>query len=49
MKKVNEIPVTGVRIPQELKQQLTTLAKENSRSFNNEVLHRLKESVKDKS
>lgn len=39
------IAPTGVRIPPDMKQRLVERAKSNSRSLNNEVVHRLKESL----
>ena len=41
-----EDPQMKVRLPAELKEQLEVAAKENKRSMNAEVVHRLKESFK---
>lgn len=40
-----QIPPTSVRLPDDLKKVLKRAAQANSRSLNNEILHRLKLSL----
>lgn len=47
MKNVSLIPPTGIRFPENLKNLLKNVAKEEGRSLNNEVIKRLERSLKE--
>lgn len=47
MKNVRDIPPTGIRFPDQLKGLLKSVAKEEGRSLNNEVIKRIERSLRE--